>query len=140
MNKYLSMLLSTLIFPLTTICMFFLYYGFHYGIYNFVISNFILQDLILFLFYIISCILAGIIFKLIKIKLSKVILISVFVSSGITLFIPFVFYGFLPSILSLFFSVVKLFIGAIIFIFIVDGKKFINQNDEVSDWDKKFKN
>jgi hypothetical protein len=135
MNKYLSILLSTLIFPLITICMFFLYYEFPYRI-----SNFILQDLILFLFYIISCVLAGVIFKLIKIKLSKVILISVFVSSGITLFIPFLFYGFLPSILSLFFSVVKLFIGAIIFIFIVGGKKVINQNDEVNDWDKKFKN
>ena len=137
MNKYLSILLSTLIFPLITICMFFLYWGYHYWIYSF-----ILQDLILFLFYIISCVLAGIIFKLIKIKLSKVILISVFVSSGITLFIPFLIYGdfFFLSILSLFFSVAKLFTGAMIFIFIVGGKKVINQNDEVSDWDKKFKN
>ena len=113
--------------------MFFLYYGFHYGYY-------IHPDLILYLFYIISCVLAGVIFKLIKIKLSKVILISVFVSSGITLFIPFIFFGFLESFLSLFFSVVKLFTGAMIFIFIVGGKKVINQNDEVSDWDKKFKN
>lgn len=135
MNKYLSILLSTLIFPLITIYMFFLYYGFHYGF-------FIHPDLILFLFYIISCILAGIIFKLIKIKLSKVILISVFVSSGITFFIPFVFYNDLSflEILSFVFSVSKLFTGAMIFIFIVGGKKVINQNDEVSDWDKKFKN
>jgi len=158
MNKNFSALLSILIFPLITICMFYLFdylvhmltggsivgLIFQFFQWNFGLlwgnSYYILFYSINFLLYFIFCLLAGVVFKSINIKLSKAILFSVFVSSGITFFIPIVFYGYAITLLSSALSIIKLFIGAIIFIFIVRGNIVINQNDKIADWDKKFRN
>jgi len=158
MNKNFSTLLSILIFPLITICIFplfnyvvhmftgnsiigfiFQFFQFHFGLLH---GNpfYVLIYSIEFLRYFIFCVVAGVVFKSINIKLSKAILFSVFVSSGIAFFIPFVFYDAHITLLHSALSIIKLFIGAIIFIFIVRGNIVINQNDKIADWDKKFRN